>query len=244
MQSNPNRRAATVALLAALAGCATKPKYSGKPVVSTIALIPATDPRTLTLENQNGVQFLIGIAQLAYLLDSKAKAKLFNERMASRRRSLAPQLTAIVVDALRAAGYPVEVLDKLERDPEDPDDIDYEKIKTDADAIVQLRINEIGMFSSKLSPDYLPRVNVDGKLYIRSRDDSVYDETLYYGVDAKEGKPWALVSDRRYTYASFDDVMGKVDELSVVFEEATIALSNLLAGQLREALAKQTQRGP
>jgi len=226
-----------------LSACAARPKFVGKPVVTRIALIPASDPLTLTLQNQNGVvQTLFPIAALGFHLDSKAKAKLFNERMASRRRSLAPRLTATVVDALRAAGYPVEVLDNLVRPADDPDDIDYAHIKTDAEAIVQLRINEIGMFSSKLSPDYLPRVNVDGKLYIRSRDDSVYDETLYYGVDAKAGKPWAIVSDPRYVYPNFEDVMSRADELSVVFENATIALSNLLATQLQEALATQTQK--
>ena len=243
MSFDPSRRLATAAVLASLVACAAKPKYAGKPVVTKIALIPATDPLTLTLQNQNGVvQTLFPIAALGFHLDSKAKAKLFNERMASRPLALAPSVTTIVVEALRGAGYAVEVLDGLVRPADDPDDIDYEKIRTDAEAIVQVRVNEVGMFSSKLSPDYLPRVNVDGKLYIRSRADSIYDETLYYGVDAKEGKAWAIVSDKRYVYPSFEDVMSRIEELRAVFADATIALAHLLARQLQDALATQTQK--
>lgn len=243
MSFDPTRRLAAVAVLASLAACAAKPKYAGKPVVTKIALIPASEPLTLTLQNQNGVvQTLIPIAALGFHLDSKAKAKLFNERMASQRLALAPKVTTIVVAALRSAGYAVEVLDDLVRSADDPDDIDYGKIKTDAEAIVQVRVNEVGMFSSKLSPDYLPRVTVDGKLYIRNRDDSIYDETLYYGVDAKEGKTWAIVSDRRYVYPNFEDVMSKIAELRTVFEEATVALAHLLAKQMQDTLATQTQK--
>ena len=245
MPVDPTRRLAAVAVLATLAACASKPKFAGKPVVTKIALIPATEPFALTLENRNQVaQVIVPISSIAFTLDSKDKANRLNQRLAGSRPSTAPKLTLIVVEALRAAGYPVEVLDNLARDPEDPDDIDFAKIKTDAEAIVQLRVMEIGVYSSSLSPDYLPRVNVDGKIYIRARDDSVYDETLYYGADAKEGKPWAIVADRRYAYPTFDDVMGRADELRTVFEEATVALARLMARQMQDALAKQTLKAP
>ena len=241
MPFNPMRQLVTVVFLASLAACASKPASTEKPVVRKIALIPATEPLQLTLENQNAVVFLSPITSLGFQYDSKVKAKLFNEKMATQNLSLAPKLTTTVVDSLRSAGYQVEVLEGLARSADDPDDIDYEKIKTDAEVIVQLRVKEVGMFSSRFSNDYLPRVNVDGKLYIRSLDDSIYDETLYYGADAKEGKASAIIADRKFAYPTFEVLMSKPEEVRDVFENATLALARLLAKQLRETLVTKTR---
>jgi hypothetical protein len=235
---------ALLALLV-LGACASKPAPTDKPVLRKIALIPAVDPQRLTLSNENGVMnVLVPIASVGFLLDSKEKAKRFNEAMAGRRVSYAAKLTTTVVDALRGAGYKVEVLDALERPADDPDDIDYEKLKTDAEMILQLRVDEVGVYSSKLSPDYLPRVNVQAKLYVRSRDDSLYDETLYFGVDAKPGKEFTIVSDPKFAYPSFDAVLARSDEIGGVFESGTDALARMLAAQLIEVLATKTRPAP
>src|SRR5450432_1375883 len=149
-----------------------------------------------------------------------------------------------VVDALRGAGYRVELLDALERPADDPDDIDYEKLKTDAEMILQLRVDEVGMYSSKLSPDYLPRVNVQAKLYVKSRDDSIYDESLYFGVDAKPGKEFTIVSDPKFAYPSFDAVIARSDEIAGLFESGTDALARMLTAQLLDVLATKTRPAP
>lgn len=244
MLASVSRRTAAVSMLACLAACAARPKFTGLPVVRKIAFIPASEPLEFVLENKNqNLQMIFPIASLAYSMDSKAKRKRFNEILASPRPSLAPQLNDVIVAGLRGAGYPVEVLDALARDPEDPDDIDYAKLGTDAEAIVQLRFREVGLLSPSSSTDYLPQVNIDGKLYIRSRDDSVYDEALYYGVDAKPGKPWAIAGDPRYAYPYFDVVLERILEVRESFHKATGALAELMATQLREALATKTTRG-
>ena len=244
LTASVTRRTAAAALLAGLAACTTRPKFTGLPIVRKIAFIPASEPLQFVLENKNQtLAAIFPIASLAYSLDSKEKRKRFNQVLSSPRPSLAPQLNEVVVAALRGAGYPVEVLDTLARDPEDPDDIDYDKVVTDAEAILQLRFREVGLLSPSSSTSYLPQVNIDGKLYIRSRDDSVYDEGLYYGVDAKPGKPWAIAGDPRYAYAYFDLILERIAEVRESFSTATAALADLMAVQLREALATRTTRG-
>ena len=114
----------------------------------------------------------------------------------------------------------------------------------DAEVIVQLRFREVGVFSPRSSSDYLPRVNVDGKLYIRALDDAPYDETLYYGVDAQSGNAGAIKADAKLKYPNFDAVMAKTDELQATFENATDVLAQLLATQLKQALVAKTRAAP
>ena len=229
----------------ALAGCAAKTPLTDKPVVRKIALIPASEPLEFTLGNATAFAFISPLVETGIMLSAKAKAKEFSQKMAARHVVLAPRLTTIVVDSLRAAGYTVDVLDDIARDPEDPDDIDYGKLETDAEVIVQLRIREVGVFSPRSSSDYhLPRVNVDGKLYIHALDDAPYDETLYYGVDAQSGNAGAIKADAKLKYANFDAVMAKTDELQATFENATDALARLLATQLKQALVARTRAAP
>lgn len=187
---------------------------------------------------------LVPISSVAFMLDSKEKAKRFNDALAPRRLTLAQRLTTQVVDALTARGYKVDVLTDIARPVDDPDDVDYQKLKTDAEMILQLRVDEVGVYSSKLSPDYLPRVNVQAKLYVKSIDDSLYDENLYFGADAKPGKEFMIVADPKFIYPSFDAVMARTDEIGGVFESGLDALAKMLTAQLLDTLATKTRPAP
>lgn len=228
----------------ALAGCAAKLPLAEKPVVRKIALIPASEPLEFTLGNPTPIMFISPLVETGIMLATKAKAREFSQKMTARHVALAPRLTTIVVDSLRAAGYTVDVLDDIARDPEDPDNIDLAKVATDAQVIVRLRIREVGVFSPRSASDYLPRVNVDGALYIRAIDDAPYDETLYYGVDAQSRHAGSIEADPSLKYPTFDAVMAKTDELQATFEYATDALARLLAAQLKQALVAGTRAAP
>jgi hypothetical protein len=126
--------------LATLGACASKPVSTEKPFLRKIALIPATEPRSLTLLNENGVMFLSPITSVGFYGDSKEKAKRFNEALAPRRMALAQKLTTQVADALTAKGYKVELLTDIPRPDDDPDDVDYEKLKTDTEMILATQL--------------------------------------------------------------------------------------------------------
>lgn len=241
MRSTFIRLVMAAAMIAALAACASKVPLRESPVVHRIALIPASEPRQLTLLNQTVAAFLSPIVETGVILSSRAKAREFSEAMQSRHLGLAARLTTTVVEGLRRAGYRVDVLDQLVRPVGDPDDIDYDKLGTDAEVIVQLRINEVGVFSSRTSSNYLPRVNVDGKLYVRAFDDAPYDETLFYGVDAQTGHDRMIMADPKLAYPTFDAVMASADQLGVVFQDATDRLASLLTADLLKSLATNTR---
>ena len=57
----------------------------------------------------------------------------------------------------------------------DPDNVDYDKVASDADAVLHLWISEVGLYSSHTSLDYIPRVNAGAKLFVKGADDNIYD---------------------------------------------------------------------
>ncbi len=239
------RRVALVAIPVALGACAAKPPRTDRPALRKIALIPATEPESLTLKNENGVtNVLIPISSVAFLLDSKEKAKRFNDTMVAHRPPVAKILTTRVADTLRAKGYTVDQLTDIDRPTDDPDDVDFQKLRTDAEAILQLRVAEVGLYSSKLSTDYLPRVNIQAKMYFKSIDDSLYDENLYFGVDATPGDPTTIVADPKFAYSSFETVMAKTDEIERLFADGIDMLAKRLADQLVDTLQKKARLVP
>ena len=103
------------------------------------------------------------------------------------------------------------LLSDAPRTPDDPDYIEFDKVKTDADAVLHVYYHRVGLYSGRFSTDYLPRVNIGATLYSTERKEELYGEHLYYGVDARAGKDWSVTSDPRYAWPSFEAVMEKSD---------------------------------
>jgi hypothetical protein len=229
--------ATTLLALVLSTACATHPKTAAtRPVIKRIAVISASDPRWYTFENAappvGGYPFQYWVNKL----DSKSKAKLFNDKVNAQSAALGTDLTEQVVASLRDRGFTVQILDGVTRPADDPDNIDYDKVSTDADAILHLWISEVGLYSSGYSRNYIPRVNASGKLFVRGQEDNVYDEDLCYGVDAKKGKEWAILPDAKYTYPSFDAVMTRIEEVRASFADGTREISTRMSGQIVDSI--------
>jgi hypothetical protein len=226
------RLGTTLLTVVLLTACATHPKtIASRPVIKRIAIIPASNPRWYSFENAAppvGYPFQFWVNKL----DSKSKAKLFNDKLNSPPTTLGADFTAEVVTALRGYGLTVEVLEGLTRPVNEPDNIDYDKVSTDADAILHLWISEVGLYSSRMSRNYIPRVNASGTLFVKGRDDSVYDGDIYYGVDAKKGKEWAIVPDAKFAYPSFEAVMSNIDDVRSAFAIGAVEISKRMSEQI------------
>ena len=226
---------ATTLLLAA--ACSTQPKViAPKPVIKSIAIIPATNPANYTLENVSAVQFVIPLAATFNYLDSKQKAKTFNEKLATRPASLGPSFTEEVAKSLRALGYQVQILEGVLRPPGNLDNVDYAKIVTTADAVLHVQFTQVGLFSTRSSANYVPRVNAYGTLFVKGRADYLYDEQVYYGVDATSSALWSIPSDPKFAYTSFDAVLSGIDEVQNAFQIGAYAVGKRIAEQVHEAI--------
>ena len=236
-----------VLLIVAFSGCASKKPpvvAAERPVVRRIAVVPATEPTSLSFENRSSVLFLSPIVGMGVALDSKDKSRRFNQDPRTRHFDLASRFTAPVVNALREAGYEVAVLDGIARPADDLDDVDLDKVAPDADAVLQLRVRAAGLYAGLLSNDYLPRVNVDGHLQVRASEDDFYDEHLYYGVEPRPSAKVDIPPDPRHAYPTFDAVMARMDEVGTALQTGADALGRLMAKQLLQALATKTRRVP
>jgi hypothetical protein len=228
------------AVLAALmlTACATHSKtiVDNPPVkITRIAIIPATNPIWYSFENAAppiGYPFQFWVNKL----DSKSKAKTFNDRMHPGQSTLGDDLTREVADELRGYGYSVEILQNVIRPANEPDNVDYDKVTTDADAIVHVWISEAGMYSSHMSTHYIPRVNAGGKIWVKGQEDSLYNEDIYYGVDAKAGKKWAILPDPKYSYPDFDSLMASIPEVETALASGTSQIGKKISEQIYAAI--------
>lgn len=217
--------------------CSSAPKVAEpKPVIKSIALIPATSPVNYTLENLSAVQFVIPLAATFNYLDSKEKAKAFNQKLSARPVSLGGSLTDEVAKSLRSFGYEVQILDNVARPPDDLDNVDYTKVVTTADAVLHVRFTEVGLLSTRSSPSYLPRVDAYGTLFVKGRSSYLYEQEIYYGVDARAGKAWSIPSDPTFAYPSFDAVISGIDAVRGAFQTGAVAISKRMAEQVHKSI--------
>lgn len=227
----------SIAVVLLATACANQPKpVLAKPVVRTIAIIPATNPATYSFENQSAVQFLIPLAATVNYLDSKSKAKTFNEKLLAEPSVLGANFTDEVASALRGHGYQVQILEAVTRPTGDLDNVDYNKVVAGADAVLHLRFTEVGLFSPRSSNNYLPRVNAQGTLFVKGRDDYLYDQEIYYGVDARSGNTWAIAADHKFAYSSFDSVLVGLDGVRQAFSTGSAAISKRMSEQVHDSI--------
>ena len=223
----------TVLASGLLGACASHPKVvAPKPTIRSIAIIPATDPAWYSFENVNAIVYAVPVTFFANKLDSRHKAKLFNDKLKSQPLPLGSALTENVAAALRSDGFTVEILSEVKRPPDDPDNVDYDSVATKADAILHLKIDEVGLYSSHTSTNYIPRVNASAKLFVKDQDDDIYEEELYYGVDAKKGKAWAIMPDAKFAYPSFEAVMTDTDDIRTAFETGMREIGQRISAQI------------
>ncbi len=206
------------------------------PVIHRIALIPATNPQWYTFENAAppvGYPFQFWVNKI----DSHSKAYRFNAAVDPSKAAIGDTLTQLVEQHLREQGFEVQVIRDLVRSTKDPDNIDEDKIASDmdADAIVHVWVSEVGMYSGHLSTKYIPRINLNGKMWAKNQDDSLFWDEVDYGADAKKGKPLEIVADERYRWGSFDELMSNLDEVRSAYATGTQLAAVRLADRISAA---------
>ena len=220
-----------------LTGCAAKQPAPvlPKPLIRSIAIIPATEPTEYTLQNLSAVQFVVPIAATINHLDSKSKASTFNAHFQAQPAKLAHTLTGAAATSLRQLGYSVEILDNITRPMDGHDNVDYSKLTSTADAILHLTISEVGLISPRSSNDYLPRFNASGVLFVKGRDDYLYEGAIHYGIDARKGESWAIEADPSFAYPNFEAVIAGLDDVRKKFIDSAMLVARRISEQAHAA---------
>lgn len=234
------RRRLLVALLcAAVLGCASKSAKPTaeprKPTIKTIAILPVQEPHRYTLEKAPGGLMLLGV--LGVVLESAItsdKSDQFGKRMKSHQNLLGKDLFDSLITSLREQGY--EIVDLRDQDMGyvEPGDYDYNKVKTDADAILHVWIDRMGAASPASRITYRPQLNVNVRLLSQIDHEIWYDEGFDYGSDAHKADWGNLPADAKYSWGTFEKLLAGIPELVDGLQVGARALGAHIPKQLRK----------
>ena len=147
-----------------LVGCATR----SAPVplnVTRVWVIPVAPIPHMYTENKG-----VPLGVIWQSIADTIKSNDFTQRLDQTRQSSASRMTDALVNALNAQGFDARVLQGVQRLPKDPNYIDPKKLPT-TDPVLHVYFNEVGMYSSRFSMDYVPRMNVYAELIDSGNND-------------------------------------------------------------------------
>ena len=235
---NTTRRIGLIALVVFATGCASKrtEPAAPRPIVKTIGVLPIKEPGKFALENRNLARVLVPIVGLAGQLDNRDKTKMFTATMLQEKRPFANNLAKAVVDALNAQGYQAFMLSGTRGGPDDPWRVAPIKFNDKADAVLRVSFDEVGMYSGDLSSDYLPKVSVDGRLLSTVDGKELYEQSLHYGVRARENVTWGVLADPKFAYPTFEALIEQPGKVADGLDSGAQALGRRIAENIKKAL--------
>jgi hypothetical protein len=220
-----------------LAGCATSTQDAGpKPVIKSIALVPASNPQKVILENTNVLSGFSLWSAAAHRKDTEMKESALNSSINIRESKLGDVLTEKVVSNLRAAGFQVEVLSAIDRPKDYPDNIDIRTLSVTADAVMQLTVTYVGIYSGATSTAFNPQLGGYALLYPKGSKRALFDAEVQFGTAMSEGKPSHIKADPKFAYQGINAVYGNTVELKGLYVSGADLVARRLSDQLLATL--------
>lgn len=143
------------------------------------------------------------------------------------------KLTAALVKQLRREGYQAEVLEGAIRNPQSPEEVDY-KAQPGTEPILHVYYLQADMFSSTTSTYYVPRINITATLVGRGSEDALWEESIYYGADAKGNASWSIPSPNRFQFADFQSLIKQTPQVLASYDHGIESLARRVARNLRK----------
>lgn len=230
----------SIVLLLLTTACSTQPKSTApKPVIKSIAIIPATNPLHYSIKNFSAARLAVPLIGTANYLDGRSKANTFTARLGTQATSLGTDFTEEIASSLRSYGYEVSILN-IVRQADDPDNVDHESIQADADAILHLKFDDVGLYSSETSLVYLPRVAAVGTLFIIKKGEEIelYDHEVDYGANTGLGVAGdqPIPPDGKYAYPTFEAALQNIDGVRKAFDTGAQEIGKRMAFEIHEAI--------
>lgn len=218
-----------------LAGCAHKLQQPDHGPLKKISFIPVANPREFEVANDNFFARFSGFASFAVSMENSRKSKVFAEKMRDEQMAMGKKLTQATLEELAKQGYEVELIERPEGTPRNPEDIDYTGIHADG-AALHVWIQDLGMASSVFRNDYIPRLTVAVELIYPQDSEFLYEEWLYYGAEAKEGKNWSVPGKPHYLFSNFEQMVNNPDQIVEDFDEGIRATAQHIGREFRRAV--------
>jgi hypothetical protein len=201
-----------------IAGCASVPNIeadkSTANQIKSIAVLAINQPRNVQVANIGGAAGAFGLVGGLIQGGTNADhAKQFADVLNKQKAPLGETMLAGVEQSLKDAGYAVTVIrDQKVKLGADGKSDDYSDVHVDDDAILSVWFTVVGYMSSPYSTHYEPWVVIKARLLEAKTKKDIYYKTFCVGYKMKIENAVMLPADGRYRYASFDDLMARVND--------------------------------
>jgi hypothetical protein len=228
-----NRILYSVVVTYLLAGCATSTQEAGpKPVIKSIAIVAASNPQKVILENTNVLSGFSLWSAAAHRKDTENKESTLNSFITISNAKLGDLLTERVASSLREAGFQVEVLSNVSRPQDYPDNIDVRTISVTADAVMQLSVTYVGIYSGATSTTFNPQIAGYALMYPKGVKRALFNREVQFGTAMSEGKSAEIKADPKFAYKDLNAVYSDTAQLRAFY----LSGADLVAKRLTEQL--------
>lgn len=204
-----------------------------------IALIPLTELPDLNVENRGSPLNLLALPGfLVQRQINKNRAQSLASVFQNNTVDLCKEMTVALQEQLRLAGFSTELITELVYLADDPGEIDYAHLNTDAEVVLLARFTHVGLYSGQFSRLFLPRLNFEGQLIWKKDQEDLFYDYVYYGADAGKPNDNEIPSDPKYAYASFGEAYERDAEL---VESYRIGIQKIAARFARQLQRKGLQ---
>jgi hypothetical protein len=226
--------------MAVLSGCTTtgkkqeveEPRYEP---IKKIAILPIQNPLRYTLDKSGSALILFGIiGQSIHRADIAAKNDGFGNKMQDFKLSIADELMQSLEQGLAAQNYEVIVLRDQNMGFAKPEDFDYQKVTTDADAVIHVIFTEMGVASPLRSITYKPQLNLDVKIISMKDRRKIDDWSIEYGANAGKPDDENIPADPKYAWGNYEVLMQKIPEVVEGLQQGTKMIGPHIAKTMRE----------
>lgn len=210
----------------------TSPERRSK--TAKIALLAVADPEELEVKNRGTPLSLLALP--GFLVNRKIEKDRAESLTSVFRRNtlnLGKEMTAALSEQLAAAGYVIDVITEFIYLADDPGEIDYAHLDTDAEVILLTRFSQVGLYSGQFSRNFLPRLNFEGTLFTKHDQAELFYHYVYYGADAGKANENQIPSDPKYAYPSYGEAYERDNELVEGFRVGIQKIAMSFARQLR-----------
>ena len=212
----------------------TQPQALTPPLV--IALAPILEPAKYSVENRGSALSLVPFG--GYWgqrgIDAGRGAE-FTDVMKAQKLDFGAEMTAALTAALTENGVGLVPLDEIKYWKDDPRSLEFAQLKSSSNLVLVTHIDEVGVVSARSTTTYAPRFNVTFSLVDRRTEDSFYDTTIYYGVDARKNTEDQILADPKHVFETYEQAMQHGEDMATMFREGIRKIAALAAPQVRNA---------
>jgi len=226
-------RLSLIFIVCLISGCVSIPKQafdkSTKANIKSITLLQVQDPTFYYAVDTSGAG---GIA-LGYSNAVVNHSYEFTHLMSGQELQVGNRLTQELISKLENSGYSVNVLRGVRPKGTNNLDADFSNIKTDGDAIMDVRVNVIGYTSAVFSKEFRPWIGVSSRLVNAQNYKQLYFEVFGYGPDNSIGQDITHIPQSgNHRYGSFHEITSNLEEAGKVLLIGIPIISDAISKQL------------